>query len=260
MPKRAAQSSVADESAAPGGSAAVDRAMSLLAVFNDARPALTLSQLAAHARLYKSTVLRLLSSLEHARLVLRHSNGRYALGPEVSRLNAVYAASFSLEALVMPVLRELSSETLESAAFHVQQGDRRLCLFRVDSPQQLRDHARVGDVMPLSSGAGGRVLRAFAGERGEIYERIRRERVAVMRGDRVPELGGIAAPVFGLADKVAGAVTLSMPVQRLEPAHASNVLAAAIRITRMLGGEFPRGAVGNRPGTAAEADQAKIGP
>jgi DNA-binding IclR family transcriptional regulator len=258
MPKRAAQPSVADESAAPGGSAAVDRAMSLLAVFNNARPSLTLSQLAEHARLYKSTVLRLLASLEHARLVLRLSNGRYSLGPEVSRLHTVYAASFSLEALVMPVLRELSSETRESAAFHVQQGDGRLCLFRVDSPQQLRDHARVGDVMPMSRGAGGRVLRAFAGERGEIYERIRRERVAVLRGDRVPEVGGIAAPVFGIAGEVAGAVTLSMPVQRLKPAQASSVLAAATRITRLLGGDFPRGAEANGLESKAEENQLKI--
>jgi DNA-binding IclR family transcriptional regulator len=42
--------------------------------------------------LYKSTALRLLASLEHAGLVQRHADGRYALGPEVARLNAVYAS------------------------------------------------------------------------------------------------------------------------------------------------------------------------
>jgi DNA-binding IclR family transcriptional regulator len=32
--------------------------------------------------------------------------------------------------------------TAESASFHVRQGDQRLCLYRVDSPQPVRDSTR----------------------------------------------------------------------------------------------------------------------
>jgi hypothetical protein len=97
----------------------------------------------------------------------------------------------------MPVLRELVARTRESAAFHVRQGNERVCLHRVDSPQVVRDHIRVGDVLPLNRGSGGRVLMAFAGARGAVYERIRQDGVVVMNGDRVPELTGVSAPVFG---------------------------------------------------------------
>jgi DNA-binding IclR family transcriptional regulator len=89
------------------------------------RWALGLAELAQRSGLYKSTLLRLLASLEHARLIQRLPDGRYALGSEIARLNAVYAASFSLEQVVMPALRELVRVTRESAAFHVEQGEHR---------------------------------------------------------------------------------------------------------------------------------------
>ena len=65
MPRKSLNESVADENAAPGGVAAVDRALSVLSAFQDGDAALSLAELAERTRLYKSTVLRLLASLEH---------------------------------------------------------------------------------------------------------------------------------------------------------------------------------------------------
>jgi DNA-binding IclR family transcriptional regulator len=236
MARKAATPSVADHHAAPGGAAAVDRALSLLDCFHLGDGSLSLAELAERSRLYKSTVLRLLASLEHARLVLRQGDGRYALGPTVARLNAVYAASFSLEATVMPVLRALVAQTQESAAFHVRQAEHRLCLYRVDSTQVIRDHTRAGDLLPLAQGAGGRVLLAFSGAAGALYERIRAERVVALSGDRTPELAGISAPVFGAAGELVGALTLTMPSERLDQRHVPPVRAAAQGLTAALGG------------------------
>jgi len=236
MPRKAARPSLADRQAAPGGAAAVDRALSLLCAFREGDAALSLSDLAERTQLYKSTVLRLLASLAHARLLLRTDEGRYALGPEVARLHGIYAATFSLEAEVMPVLRELVAKTRESAAFHVRQGDRRLCLYRVDSPQVVRDHIRAGDLLPLNRGAGGRVLMAFAGAKGALYDRVRRDGVAVLSGDRVPELTGISAPVFGGDGALAGALTLTLPTARMNDALVPAARKAAAALSRRLGG------------------------
>lgn len=239
MPRKPLTPSLADEHAAPGGAAAVDRAVTLLHLFAGARSPVSLSGLAEQSKLYKSTVLRLLASLEHAGLVLRQTDGRYALGPMVPQLYASYAASFSLEGVVIPALRELVARTAESAAFHVRQGEHRLCLYRVDSPQPVRDHIQVGDLMPLSKGAGGRVLQAYAGLRGAVYEQIRRDQVAVLSGDRVPELAGVSSPVFDASGALVGAVTLTMPRERLSPGQAPHVLATAQAITQRLGGRYP---------------------
>jgi len=239
MPRKAALPALADQNAAEGGIATLDRALSVLAAFTAATPTPTLAEIATYTQIYKSTVLRMLASLTHAHLVQRRPDGRYALGPAVERLRQVYAASFSLEAVVMPVLRELVERTKESAAYYVRQGDQRLCLHRVDSPRPVRDHLQVGALLPLNRGAGGRVLLAYSGARGTLYARIRREQVAVLVGDRMPELAGVAAPVFGSDGDVAGALTLTMPAARMDPRFAKPVLQGARILSAQLGGTFP---------------------
>jgi DNA-binding IclR family transcriptional regulator len=239
MPRKAAQPSLADQQAAPGGAAAVDRALSLLGAFRSDEGPLSLAELSARTQLYKSTALRLLASLEHFYLIKKLADGNYTLGPEIVRLHSIYAASFSLQEVVMPVLRRLTAETKESASFHVRQGDDRLCLHRVDSPHLVRDHTKAGDLLPLGKGAGGRVLVAYSGGKGAVYAKIRREQIAVVSGDRVPELAGISAPAFGPDGGLVGAVTLSIPVNRLDMKLTANVHNAAVELTRALGGNYP---------------------
>lgn len=240
MPKKPIEPSIADENSAPGGVAAVDRALSVLGAFRSGDSTLTLTDLAQRSRLYKSTVLRLLASLEHARLVVRQGDGVYALGPEVARLHAVFTGSFSLEAEVVPALRALVARTQESAAFHVRQGEQRLCLYRVDSPHVVRDHTRAGDLLPLDRGAGGRILRAFEGAKGSAHDRIRQQGYVDIDSDRVPDLSGISAPVFGADGRLVGALTLTMPTSRKRPGFVDDVRGAARQLTARLGGASPR--------------------
>lgn len=239
MPRPPTQPALADANAAPGGVAAVDRALSLLDAFRPGDRSLALTELALRTGLYKSTALRLMASLQHAGLLRQTAEGRYALGPALARLHALYAAGFSLDEAVLPALRELVAQTQESAAFHVRQGDQRLCLHRVDSPQLLRDHIRAGDLLPLDRGAGGRVLLAFSGASGHVFDQIRQDGVAVLSGDRVPDLTGISAPVFGARGELMGALTLTLPVTRMRPEFAPAVKASAARLSTRLGAPVP---------------------
>ena len=165
--------------------ATLDRALSILGAFSMTRPSPSLAEIAAHTRISKSTLLRMLASLQHAGLVLKQADGHYVLGAAVERLQRVRAVSVSVETVVMPVLRELAAATGESASYYVRQGDQRLCLLRVDSPRPVRDHLQVGALLPLNRGAAGRVLLAFSGAQGAVYAGIRRDGVAVLAGDRL---------------------------------------------------------------------------
>lgn len=246
MPRKSQTASVADGDAAPGGVAAVDRALSLLAAFRPGDRALALADLAERTQLYKSTALRLLASLEHGALVLRLDDGRYALGPAVARLHGLYAAAFSLEAVVLPVLRALVASTGESAAYHVPQGNARLCLYRVDSPHPVRDHIRAGDLLPADRGTGARVIAAFGGfgaaaaapaRRAEraLLQRIRAQGWHAATGDRLAGVAGISAPVFRADGALAGAVTLTLPAERMRDGYAGDVVAAAARLRGLTG-------------------------
>jgi DNA-binding IclR family transcriptional regulator len=243
MPRKAQTPSIADQDAAAGGVAAVDRALSVLAVFSTVDHALSLGELSEATQLYKSTTLRLLASLIHRGLVQQRADGRYGLGPEVARLHAAYARSFSLADAVMPELRKLVASTGESAAFHVRQGQARLCLYRVDSPHPVRDHIKAGDLLPIDRGAGARVLDAYADATQQLPGRRNAELACGVRklgyyagiGDRDREVAGISAPVFAADGTLSGAITLTTPANRYREAHVAQVLAAASALSAALG-------------------------
>lgn len=231
---------------APGGAAAADRALALLAAFRAGDGALSLAELAQRTGLYKSTALRLIASLEHARLLQRLPEGGYVLGSEIARLHAIHAASFSLDHLVLPELQRLVKATGESAAYHVRQGEGReavrLCLYRVDSPHPVRDHIRAGDVLPVDRGTGGRILMAFDPALARRVRPADRALLAAIRqrgfhaatGDRLAEVAGISAPVFHADGTLAAALTLTMPSHRYDERYVKHVLEAARRLTGLV--------------------------
>ena len=242
MPRKALNESVADADAADGGVAAVDRALSLLAAFRFGDSALGLAELAERTRLYKSTALRLLASLEHAQWVQRLDDGRYAVGAQAPRLHAIYQAAFSLDRVVLPALRMLVAETGESAAYHVRRGDTRVCLYRVDSPHPVRDHLRAGDLLPMDRGTGGRLLTAYDPVLGKapgpdrpLYARIRADGFYTAVGDRLAEVAGVSAPVLRADGSVAAAVTLTCPVHRYQARFVPAVLSAARSLCGQVG-------------------------
>jgi DNA-binding IclR family transcriptional regulator len=240
MPKKPTTSSLADERAAPGGAAAVDKAVAVLGAFRSHDRELSVTELAERTRLYKSTVLRVLASLAHGRLVQKTADGLWKLGPEVARLAGIYADSFSLESVLLPEMQKLREQTLESVAFHIRQGDQRLVLYRIDSPHVLRDHVQPGDLLPLDRGAGGRILMAYGSKKNDaIYEQIRREGYVVITGDRVPGLVGVSAPVWQNGDHLVGALTLTTLEQRFQEAFVDALKESAQILTERLGGPRP---------------------
>ena len=78
------------------GVAAVSRALSILDAFLGTKGILTLKEISEATDLYKSTVLRLLVSLERFGYVCCLGDKGYQVGPKGAELAAVYQASFDL--------------------------------------------------------------------------------------------------------------------------------------------------------------------
>jgi DNA-binding IclR family transcriptional regulator len=224
------------------GVAAVNRALSILQAFEGETEALTLALLARRTGLYKSTLLRLIASLQAFGYIVQLPTGRYQLGPTPFRLGAVYQRANRLHDHVMPVLRRLVAEGTESPSFHVRHDQKlRLCVFRVDSQHSTLDRVEAGALLPLDRGAAGKVILAFDGSvQNEALNEIRRNFVAMSFGERDPDCAGIAAPVFGPENKLIGALSVSGPTPRFTPESKARmselVLDAAVQLTRALGG------------------------
>ena len=237
MPKKSTKLSAGKMQLTDSGVASVDKALLILRLFTSQTQELSLNDIAQLTGFYKSTALRMLASLGAALLVLKRADGMYILGPTSASLHAGYQDTQSFEVLIIPVLESLMKTTHESAAFHVREGKQRLCLYRVDSKQALRDHIKVGDLLPLDKGAGGKVLMAFEGASGKAFADIRKDMVLAITGDRVKEISGISSPVFN-QEGLIGVITLTMPTYRFDPKMTSHVKASAKKLTELLGGQF----------------------
>lgn len=223
------------------GVAAVERAASLLEAFTDRDFSLSLGELSRRVELDKSTVLRIARSLAKHGLLVRNEDGSWRLGPKLMKLGNIYQSTFRASDIIEPLLAQLVDQTGESAAVYAREGDERVCLFRHDSHQSIRHSARVGDTMPLDLGAPGRVILAFNGKTGSVYDEIRQKGFYATFGERDPQVASLAVPIFRDDDKLFGSLALTGPPARFtEEAIKRNLETlqmAARRLSAAMGGE-----------------------
>ncbi len=224
------------------GVAAVERALAILGAFRAEEEPLALAELAERTGLYKSTILRLLVSLERHAYVVRLAEGRYRLGPALLRLGSLYQRSFRLEDHVVPVLRRIAQESGETVSFYTRDGEARVCLFRVDSSHNIRHHVQIGEVLPLQGGATGRVLVAFVqGAQHGGSDALTLPIVA--HGEHDPDIAAMSVPVFGDGGRLVGAMTVSGPRKRFTRPTIAKLspllLEAAAELSAELGGASP---------------------
>ncbi len=228
-----------DEASKQSGVAAVDRALAIVAALASSAAPMTLSELSRASQLYKSTILRLLESLERAQYVSRLPDGRYVLGSMAYRLGMAYERTNNVVAHVAPILDELVAAGTESASFHIPYSPgQRLCILRKDSNHSTLDSVRAGQVLPLK-GAAGKVVRAF---QDDAASALRQARVVESYGERDASCAGLACPVLGSEGRFIGALSLSGPIGRFTPeavARMSSLLfAAAQRASERFGGRL----------------------
>lgn len=219
------------------GVLAVDRALTILDAFRGTSGPLSLKEMSERTGLYKSTILRLLGSLETFGYVRRLEGGSYALGPTLAELGAVYRGSFNLEAHVQPVLDRIVAETNENASFYVPERDKRICLFRSEASQMIRDHIRVGDALDANQGASGKAITAFL---GGLPAGVQADDLTFSSvGERHPDMAAVASPVFGVGGRLVGSLTISGPRNRFgakeRKAYARTVLREALALSVRLG-------------------------
>ncbi|KAA0011334.1 IclR family transcriptional regulator [Billgrantia pellis] len=187
----------------------VERALTLLNVFHPGKEAWSLAELAQETGYYKSTILRLMGSLERFAYVRRDRDGIYRLGPALLRLANLGRASIDLEALIRPVLEQVRDLTRETASFYIRDGDERICLYRENGRHEVRHHLEEGARLALGQGAAGRALAQEPPQRGEIFRSF---------GDREPSLAAVAVPIIDSRGKLYGALAVSGLIDRFREA------------------------------------------
>jgi DNA-binding IclR family transcriptional regulator len=200
---------------------AIERALDILLCFSQTQPALSLTEIAGQVGMPKSTVHRLLATLEAKRFITRDKRtGLYHLGFRFIEMAPLVLQDIDLERWTFPYLQHLCTECGETVDLAALDGAHVIYLQVIESPQRVKIAAAVGQRLPLHCTASGKAFLAFMPEEqvrdllqqglvrytdntkdspASLYEDLRatRERgFAISEQEYEQDINAVAAPIL----------------------------------------------------------------
>ncbi|MEL0623969.1 IclR family transcriptional regulator [Marinomonas arenicola] len=217
---------------------AVERALEVLNSFTNKSNTLSLKDISESTGFYKSTILRLIGSLEAYGYILRQQDGRYRLGPSLWRLGSIYQNSFDSETAIRPLLQSVRDQINQTAAFYIRSGNQRICLYRENAIGELCHMLSEGAELPLDKGAAGMILTAFGGADGEAMDSIREKGWYLSEGERNPDLAALAVPVITENGELKGVLSVSGLIFKFTEEKVNEYLPILKKTATQLGKEL----------------------
>jgi DNA-binding IclR family transcriptional regulator len=240
------------------------RAITLLELVSAHADGIGVREAARQTGIDRSAVSRILSQFEELGYVQQGGvRGVYAAGPNLFALVAALGERDSLWKAAEPFLKDLVARFNETCYVATRLGKNLIFRGKVDCEHRIRYVIELGKPFPIVSGAAGTAILAgmpesesdelLAGElpsytpasitdRETFRRQLRTDRAlgyTYSPGRWVRGGAGIAAPFFDASGRVAGAITLSCPADRLEDLHVEEtglaVRAASQGLSRRLG-------------------------
>jgi DNA-binding IclR family transcriptional regulator len=206
--------------------------MDILSLLTEATPVVSIREIVEATGLAKTTVIRLVQTLEQAGLLWATQRG-YTAGPGLWRWAHLARRAWELPPETQQLMRQLAARQRETVNLYVARDIHRVCVAQQESPQPLRHVVQVGDELPLWAGASSKVLLrdaapallvrvARSSPYGESHVDTLRRWIdevvetgyATSAGEREPGLSAIAVPVTGRSVGVVAALSLSGPALR----------------------------------------------
>lgn len=250
----------------------VSKAIEILNCFSYSKQVLAIGEISQTTGYTKSTVSRLVSTLYNYGCVEKVDGyGKYRLGYKVYLWGILSQELNNLPTIAGSIMEKLRSECGEEVSLYKIEGDRRVCLLRIESLHEIARVGTIGDCLPLHAGAAGRVLLAYLQEEKrkkivdriplerytsltltdpekleESLEKIRKKGYGISQGEREPNAYSVVAPVWDARDQVIASLSISGPNFRLTDKQLKmnirGVLSAAKDISYKLGyGEEQQG-------------------
>lgn len=240
---------------------AVERALDVLLCFTRQTPELSMTQIAEQVGIHKSTVHRLLATLEKKRFVQRNPDtGIYQLGIRLLQMAYLTLEQNDLRRVAASILQNLGVQYQENIHLAVLDDADVVFMYIIESPQRVKLAAAVGQRLPAFATASGKAMLAFMPERivRHILDRgmpqltphtlaspikflddidsIREQGFAISVQEYEEEINAVAAPIFDLDGQPIASVAVAGPAYRLTRERmieiSPDVVATARQITR----------------------------
>lgn len=253
---------------------AVDRALDILLCFTNQTPQLTMTQIAEQVGMNKSTVHRLLGTLERRRFVQRNpTTGYYQLGIRLLQMAYLTLEHNDIRRYAGPFMRRLCEQHRETITLSVLDEVDVVFLEVVESPQRVKLAASTGQRMPAFSTAAGKAILAYlpdvtvmrildSGMRQftqytilskEVLlanlELVREQGFAISMQEYEDGINAVAAPVLNAEGFPIAAITVAGPAYRLTKELMLEIGQSVTETSRMIAQEieFARGPEINTP-------------
>lgn len=245
-----------DTAAVPHTIPAIDRMMSVLTALEEQQDGASITALTATLTLPRSTIYRILNTLEVHGVVQRQDSGIYRLGQRLRKLADHVpsgAAEFDLAALAQPFLDQLAISAGHSVKLSILDGGGVLVLAAAQGRRPYALGVTPGQQMPINAGAAGKLLFAFEPPERQAdwlsrplaaftprtvtdprrlkaeATRIRRQGWAQDRGESAPSIYAYAAPIRDHSGRVLAALSIPF-LHGTGSEEAEDIRHAAIRL------------------------------
>jgi DNA-binding IclR family transcriptional regulator len=245
---------------AESGVNSVVRALGILQAFAQVDEAFTLSELSAKLGMPKSSVHRLVSTLEHEGFLARQADsGRYRLGLAVLRLAGPALASIDLRKIARPDLEDLARELKDTVHLAVLDRGDVIYIDKIESPSRVQMVSHIGGRVPAHCTGLGKAMLAYLGQdeiRRIVEERglalytpativsmdaltaelsaVRARGYAVDEGEHESMVRCVAAPIRDSRTQVVGAVSATTVVTGWEAEHRAAMTRAVVEVARSI--------------------------
>jgi IclR family acetate operon transcriptional repressor len=231
----------------------IGRALDILAVLRQHEHPLGLADIATRVGLAKSSVFRLLHTLEVSGYVERTADGAYRLSADLRVWGDGKRVTDLVDA-ALPHMRTLSREFGETITLAMHFDNRIEVVSTLDSPHLIRMANTVGRILPPHASSLGKAITAhlpddiverlrrsygthrftehtITDEVGlkQEYERVRAEGFSIDAEESVLEGCCFGAAVTGPDGVVVAAISLSLPKMRLRDTSMTSQIVSAVR-------------------------------
>ncbi len=243
---------------------ALQRGLRLLQLFAQSERGLTTMQVARLTGLPVSTAHRFLVNLESSGFLNCNASGIYHLGLACFAVGQAALGQLDIRRLSLPYLLDLNQPTRETIHLTARHGLTAVYVEKIDSPEHLRIHSRIGAAVPLYCTAVGKVMLAYmpdqereqvlrqldlkrmtANTAGSLQElqtelqRVRKNGYACDLEEHELHIRCIAAPIRNHEGAVQSSLSITAPVVRMPVTRlrqlAPLIQEAGLRISAELG-------------------------
>ncbi|MBM7646037.1 DNA-binding IclR family transcriptional regulator [Scopulibacillus daqui] len=227
---------------------------------------LSFNDMMEHSGIPKTSLHRMIRSLEEMGFLTKDEDGYYSLGLLFLQFGQLVADRLDIRTIARPFMKELRDDVEEAVHLIVKDGNEAMYIEKLDTPQPVRLYTSIGRRSPLYAGDSRIILAYLPKEEQEAYietaelkpvgmgtitdkrmlrqllDEARENGYAVTRSELEDYTASVSAPIFNGQNQVAAAISIAGIEARYReerlPELIVKVKETSMKISKKLGYSF----------------------